>query len=89
MVSFQEQGRIDRRIAQKDANFWTMNASNAASQIMAALIQVGVLKVAADKMLDEFIHLRDEILESNLQAAESLQATSGDDKKSEPSNVPF
>ncbi len=74
--------RIEKRIAVKDAMMFTLNASNAASAILAAFILV--TKNPPKNVIQEFESIRDELLASNLAKVEELK---GADE--EPSNVPF
>ena len=67
-----QQERIDKRVAEKDANFYVLNASNAAAGIVSSLIQIGD-KNATLNPLAAFEKLRDEIIDSNLNKSKSLQ----------------
>jgi len=60
---------IKKRIAEKDAMMLVMNASNAASGIAAALLELGEKEPA----LKLFEKLRNDILTSNMDAIEELK----------------
>jgi len=64
--------KIERRIAEKDANFYVLNASNVAGEIVAALIGIGDSNATTDT-LKRFEELRDDIIKSNLIKAKELQ----------------